>query len=201
MDISIRDYEPRDSEGVVDAYLDSSNSLRKSRGGQHPDEAIDGIINRSREETLHILLYGNHMLVAEVKGSGEIAGFGALGKRWINLFSGSASIKFIYVKERYQGGKAGVKVGSLLMEAMVEKASAMGFRKIFGYSVPEAVGFHGKSGAVFFPSHAVFHPMEKVTLLYYEICLRPSVWNGLRIEPHMTAITGHYVSLRRMLGL
>lgn len=190
MGIIIRDYRPGDGAQVVGVFRDSNEALRKSRGGLHPDAYVDGLLGRSDLDILSDLEFGARMMVAEVRGSGEIAGMGAISNRWIHRLSGSTYSRSQYVRTSYQRGKRGVHVGSMIRKAVLAKAESMGFRKVYGFSTPGAIGFHSRFGARFFPAYnRRIGPLE---VHYYEIELRPSFWNGFRFEPYLCGLMALY---------
>jgi ribosomal protein S18 acetylase RimI-like enzyme len=187
VDLIIRESRPWDESGVLEAYRDSHNALRKSRGGSHPDDAVDEIIGRPDKVLSGKLLKDSIILVAEERVSGEIVGFSSFTYRWVDRLLGSAYLKATYVKERCQRGKAGVSVGRLLVEKRLEMARDKGFRKFYSFSVPESIGFQKKIGMKLYPEHNIptFWDSE---LHYCELELRPSFWNRFTIEPYCAKI-------------
>ena len=186
----IRKYDPKDSRQIVAVYRDSYDGLRASRGGKHPDSVVDKVLSQSDQQILRYLTKNAQIVVAEMDG--EIAGMGAIKINWLHRILGSAYSTGHYVKKKFQKGKSGVNVGSALRKATIEKASQLGCRKIYGYSTMEAVNFHRKFGAEFYPKYDNYLKYPDAMAHYYEIILRPSFWNGIRIEP--------YVSDRSFLG-
>ncbi len=190
MDIQLREYRPGDEKGVIKVFKDANNSRRVSRGKDHPDEEVDRMLNWSDEEIISFMVDGNYLLVVEVEESGEIIGTGGISTGWTNFLLGSTLSRNHFVKEAYQKNKRGISFGKMLREATISKASSLGFRKIFGYSAASAIGFHKKFNAKTYPKYNKKSPICKsVELLYYEIELYPSVWNGLRIEPYIHKIS------------
>ncbi|NYZ74139.1 hypothetical protein H0O00_03275 [Candidatus Micrarchaeota archaeon] len=185
MEIILRDYRIEDRNQAREVVRDANNSLRKSCGGMHPDEAIDHLTRKvqMRDIPRNPRLQPG-MVVAEVKETGEIIGTGAITRSLLDKLLGSAYSTTHYVKQDFQRGKAGVSVGSLLRKETIARAKALGCRKMYGLSTPEAVGFHSKFGARFFPNHDRSYLYPPVRLCYYEMELKPSMWNGLRIEPY-----------------
>lgn len=192
VEIAIRKYEDRDAQGVLAVFRDANDTLRKSRGGAHPDCDVDALLSKSDDELLGIIRHGSVIFVAEVKGTGEIAGMGAITNNLVARTLGSTYSKNHYVKEAYQHGKAGVSLGRPLRDATLAEARRLGFRKMYGYSTPEAAGFHRKFGAVFHPRYNTVM-FGSVVLQYYEIELRKSALNGIHMEPYA-------VMLGRMYG-
>ncbi|MEW6035037.1 MAG: hypothetical protein AB1529_00350 [Candidatus Micrarchaeota archaeon] len=198
MEIVLREYRPEDAPEIVDVFRDACNALRKSRGGAHPDEDIDRFTGKSDAELLEILERGARITVAEVKGTGRLAGIGAITVDRVARLIGSTYSKDHYVREEFQRGKAGVSVGRMLREATLKAARDMGFRKLYGYSTPEATGFHAKFGAIFHPGHDSTY-MGGVRILYYETELRKSRLNAIRIEPYVFKI-GRFISQLKLVA-
>ena len=128
------------------------------------------------------------IVVAEVEETGEMAGFGAISNNWRNKILKSCYSKFHFVKEKFQRGRAGVNVGRMLRKKTISMAASKNYRKIYGYATTEAIGFHKKFGAKFFPEYNHPSNIEGATDNYYEIELRPSFLNGLKIEPNIEKI-------------
>jgi hypothetical protein len=184
MRIIIRDYRPEDASAVVDVFRDSQDTLRESRGGRHPDEAVDRLLDNSDSRLIDMITYRTILLVAQVEETGELAGIGGFTNSWKDNILGSTYSKSLYVKERFQRGKAGVNVGSLITKERLRRAGEMGFRKAYGYCTPESLGFHKKFGAKYYPFHNSTY-LDVVKVHYYEIWLRPHILNYLRIEPFL----------------
>ncbi len=182
MNISIRHYEQRDWKELLSVFRDASDTLRKSRGGTHPDDEIKALSGKADGELLKIILHGSIVFVAEVDGTGKLAGMGAITNHLPSRILNSTFSRNHYVRGAFQRGKAGISVGRLLREATLGEARRRGFRKVCGYSAPESVGFHRKFGAIFYPAHddCLF---GTVRLRYYEIELRKSIFNSIRVEP------------------
>lgn len=196
MEIFVRDYLPADDPQLVEVFRDSHNSLRMSRGGDHPDEVIDEAIRASDEQILHRLKYGKTILVAEVRGTGELAGMGGFASRWRNDLIKSSFGANLYVKESFQRGKAGVSVGTMIRRATLDRLVELGFRKLYGFSTSEAIDFHKRFGANFNPKHN--KEVGGVTVHYYEIELRDSILNRIRFEPYLFELSSFsriYVSV------
>lgn len=158
-------------------------------------------MGRTDRQILSRLEYGDVMVVAELKETGEIIGMDSIANRWKHSLLKSAYNANNYVKEYYQKGRIGVRVGSMLKKATIEKAKALGFRKMYGYSTPEAKGLYKKFGAKFFPSQNAKE--QNIEFHYYEIELRKSFWNNFGIEPYVSEVSQMaklYSSLRKMLG-
>ncbi len=162
---------------------DSFNTLRKSRGGEHPDDELDRWLKRDDQAILNFVIKDAIVIVAEDTETGELAGLGAYTNRLSDRLLGSTYLKGLYVREKYQRGKSGTHVGSMLRDERIKQAKKLGFRKIYSFSVPEATGFHAKAGAKFYPSHDMAYMRGKVRVSYFEIELKKSHLNSLRIEP------------------
>jgi len=195
MEVILRDYRREDKPQVVAVFRDSSESLRQSRGGMHSDEAIDRLLKMKDAELMLLLAAGTKLIVAEVKETGEIIGTGGLSSGPVDRIVGSVYSTTHYVKSNFQRGKAGVGVGSLLRTETLARAAKIGCRKMYGFSNPEAVGFHTKFGARFFPLHDREYLKPPIRLKYYEIVLRPSWWNILRIEPFVFTLNEFVILL------
>jgi hypothetical protein len=198
MEIIVRPY--REGDPIVGIYRDSNNTLRKSRGGLHPDAVVDEAVGRKDADILKELLFGGGMMVAEVKDTGELAGIHAFNDRWINRLLGSAYSRSLYVAGKFQHGKAGVSVGMLLRKAILASARDKGYRKVFGYSTPEAIGFHKKFGAVFFPRYNHKLKGKDMQFHYYEVELRHSKFHGPRLEPYLFDFIGLYLRVIGRIG-
>lgn len=184
MNIIIRDYRPNDEAQIVDVYRDGCNSLRQSRGGLHPETTVDTLLNKP-DKKIGAMLTKSRLSVAEVKETGELAGIGGMTNGLLSRILKSTFSKNHYVKEKFQRGRAGIHVGAMLRQATIDRAKNLGFRKIYGYSTQEATGFHKRFGARFFPKYDSSQDKGLVQHHYYEIELRYSIWNKLRIEPHI----------------
>ncbi|HSB47677.1 MAG TPA: GNAT family N-acetyltransferase [Candidatus Bilamarchaeum sp.] len=182
MDVFVRKYSPPDD--IVGVYRDSLGSLRKSAGGSHPDDYVDRMLSRSDGQLMRALLYANELFVAEAGGA--IAGMGGFAARLKHRILGSVYSANFYVRREFQHGKSGISVGSLLRNATIEHARRLGFRKMYGYSTEEAISFHKKHGAVFYPEHNVKIRGTGITVHYYEISLKSHPLNGIRIEPYFS---------------
>lgn len=183
--IQIRRYRPGDGPGVVAAYRDSLNALRVSAGGVHPDAEIETIQSQPDADLERYLVSGGVLLVAEVAETGEIAGLGGIGTLLVYRLFGVAYSQKLAVKRRFQRGQAGVRVGSLLRQAMIDEARQRGCRKLFGYATREAVRFHASHGMRFRPEYDRVLGHSSVPACYYEYPLRPSLWNRVPIEPRL----------------
>jgi hypothetical protein len=199
VEIFLREYRPEDAPEVVGVFRDAHNALRKSRGGMHPDETIDRFMAKDDRELLDMLMRGARIIVAEAKGTGRLAGMGAITTDPLSRLLGSTYSKDHYVREEFQRGKAGVSVGRVVREATLKLAREMGFRKLYGYSTPEAAGFHRKFGAIFHPGCDSTY-MGGVRILYYETELRKSRLNAVRIEPYVFKCTRFLYQLRLVLA-
>jgi L-amino acid N-acyltransferase YncA len=182
VEIEIREYRGGDAGQVIDVFRDSFNTLRKSRGGNHPDETVDRVVGQPDNATLKMLISGRKLLVARVKGTGEIAGIGAISDTRADRILGSRYSRTHYVREKFQRGRAGVSVGKLLRLATIEEARKLGARKMYGYATIESIGFHKKFGAKFVSMFNSSY-LDGVRSYYYEIELRPSFWNRIPFEP------------------
>lgn len=199
MSIRIRPYEDKDAAGVVEVYRDAYDVLRASRGGRHSDEIVDRIQGLSDGALLDRLLVGYHLVVAENEGDGTLLGIGAVSDRWIDRVLRSARSKNHYVRLGLQRGKGGVGLGTLLREVTLGRARDLGYRKVWGYAQPESKGWHGKFGARFYPRHDTYNPDHSITVHYYEIELRKSFWNSIRIEPCLFRLSKLVPTLRARL--
>jgi len=179
----IRPYQDGDAEGVVEVYRDAYDVLRASRGGHHADSIVDRIQAMSDEALLERLLHGYYLVVAESEDDGALLGIGAVSDRRIDRLLRSARSKSHYVRLGLQRGKGGVGLGTLLREATLGQARKLGYRKVWGYAQPESKGWHGKFGARFYRRHDTYNPEHSMRVYYYEIELRKSLWNSIRIEP------------------
>ena len=186
---TVRDYSPSDKDAIIDVFRDASRSLKKSEGGSHPDGFIDRQLSAPDGEILSNLLYSNELGVAE--SDGKIVGIGGITNRLKNRIIGSTYSCNHYVRKAYQG--AGI--GSMLKKWSIGRAKELGFRKIYGYSTPEAVAFNKKHGAVFFPEFDQKRGGSEVVVHYYEIELKKSFLNGLKLEPYISELS----SVSRML--
>jgi hypothetical protein len=195
MEIIAREYRPADAAGVTSTLRSSFSTLRQSKGGKHPEKDIDNLLRASDKELIDGVQRNTVTLVAVVKGTGEVAGLGSLGRGWFNLLLGNAYSKNLFVKEDFQKGKAGVSVGRVVREATLAKAESLGIRKIYGHSTPEAVRFHEKFNARFFPQHDFVPSYSTVPVKYYEIILRPSPLNNLPIEGYLCRFEKLYPKL------
>ncbi len=110
---------------------------------------------------------------------------GAYNDRLADRLLGSTYLKGLYVREKYQRGKSGIHVGTMLRDERIRRARLRGFRKIYAFSGPEAIRFHEKGGAKFYPSHDMAYMHKKVRVRYFEIVLRKSPLNSLRFEPYL----------------
>lgn len=192
VEIIIRDYRPGDAGQVVSIYRDSFSTLKRSNGGQHPDECVDSIIQKPDEYLLRKITDRGIIVVAQIKGSDEIVGLGAISDTLTSRILGSRYSRSHYVKSDFQKGKSGVNVGSMLRRATIEKAKSLGARKLFGYATNESAGFHRKFGARFLPIYNGSY-LGGVPTNYYEIELRKSLWNHIPLEPlafHLSKIFG-----------
>ena len=183
LQVRIRAYRPADAAQVVDVYRDAYEALRASRGGRHADHLVDRIQGLSDAALLQRLRDGYHLFVAADEATGRLLGIGALSDRPLDRLLNSARSKSHYVRLGLQGGKGGVGLGTLLRNATLGRARELGYRKVWGYAQPESRGWHAKFGALFYPGHDTYNPEHSLTVSYYDIELRPSVWNRIRIEP------------------
>ncbi len=201
VEVIIRDYCPADASKVIEVFRDSYNTLRRSKGGIHPDDEVDKMLKRSDKDILAMLTCDAVLYVAEVRETGEIVGIGAICNGWKHRLLNITYSKGHYVKEKFQRGKAGVNVGSMLRQATIDKAKSMGFRKICGHAHPESKGFHEKFGAKFLPAYDTKLCGNTVELKYYEFELRPSIWNDFGIELYAFRLIRLYYKVRRFLGI
>jgi GNAT superfamily N-acetyltransferase len=205
MSVVLREYKSTDLPEVAQVVRDGFNTLRESRGGQHPDAELDKWLSMGDSKIVAYVLCSAQVFVAYDEDTGEIAGIGAFTDRRIDRILGSAYVKGLYVREKYQRGKGGVKVGSMLKDERIRRARERGLRKVYGFSVPESKGFHEKAGATFYPEHDFHYMNGTVRLGYYEIILRKSPLNPVRIEPylHKAGMKLNYLKwgLRRLLHI
>ena len=192
IEIIIRDYRSEDASKVVEVFRNSYNTLRKSKGGMHRDDQVEGALQKSDKKILARMTHGVTLVVAEEKEAGEIVGTGGISSGLMNRLLSSTYSRNHYVKEAFQRGRAGVSVGSMLRRATLDKARSMGFRKIYGFSTPESKGFHQRFGALFFPAYDMTFSETTVAFNYYEIHLRPSIWNRITIEPYFARLKKLY---------
>ncbi len=183
MKIILREYHSADRRQVADVIRDGFQTLRKSRGGMHPDDRLDAWLSQDDGTITSYVLKDASVVVAEVEGTGEIAGIAAFTDRLGDRILKSTYVKGLYVREKYQRGKGGVRVGSMLRDERMRRIRERGFRKIYGFSVPESRAFHEKSGARFYPSNDIRYMGGSVRLGYYELILRRSPLNAIQIEP------------------
>lgn len=183
MSVRIRPYETEDAAGVVEVYRDAYDVLRASRGGRHADEIVDRVQAMSDDALLDRLLVGYHLVVAENEEDGALLGIGAVSDRGIDRVLRSARSKSHYVRLGLQRGKGGVGLGTLLREVTLGRARELGYRKVWGYAQLESKAWHGKFGARFYPRHDTYNPEHSMRVHYYEIELKKSFWNSVRIEP------------------
>lgn len=183
-EIIIRKAESGDLPHLPAIFRDANETLRRSRGGLTPDGDIDRLNSIDDASLKRMFLRDSIIFVAAVRGTNELAGMGALTDNLLSRMLGSTYSRNHYVRASFQGGKAGVSVGRLLREATIAEAKRLGYRKMYGFSTPDSAGFHLKFGAVFHPAHdACF--AGTATLRYYEIEIRKSALNWVRIEPYM----------------
>jgi L-amino acid N-acyltransferase YncA len=202
MEIIIRKAEKEDMPQLPSIFRDANETLRKSRGGLTPDEDVDHLNSMDDESLKRMFRRSSIIFVAEVRETGMLAGMGALTDNTLSRMLGSTYSRNHYVRASFQGGKAGVSVGRLLREATISEARRLGFRKMYGFSTPDSAGFHSKFGAVFYPRHDARFA-GKANLRYYEIELRKSILNGVRIEPYvhlLGRLYGQALSLILMRG-
>ena len=185
MNLRIRPFESRDASGVVAVYRDAYDVLRASRGGRHADDVVDRIQAKSDEALLDQLLVGYYLVVAENQDDAALVGIGAISDRRIDRLLKSARSKSHYVRRGLQQGKGGLGLGTMLREVTLGRARELGYRKVWGYSQPESMGWHRKFGARFYPRHDTYNPDHAMLVRYYEIELRKSLWNCIRIEPSL----------------
>lgn len=192
IEINVRDYRSEDASRVVEVFRDAYNTLRKSKGGMHRDDQVEQALHTSDKNILARMTYEVMLVVAEVKETGEIVGTGGISFGLMSRLLNSTYSRNHYVKEVFQRGRAGVSVGSMLRRATIDKARSMGFRKIYGFSTPESKGFHQRFGAVFFPAYDMTFSESTVGFNYYEIHLRPCIWNRIIIEPYVARLKKLY---------
>lgn len=205
MSVVLREYQSSDLKQAAQVIRDGFNTLRVSRGGQHPDAELDKWLSQGDAQIVGYVHRSAKLFVAYDEETGEIAGIGAFTDRLIDRILGSAYVKGLYVREKYQRGKGGVKVGSLLRDERIRRIKERGYRKIYAFSVPESRGFHEKAGAKFYPQHDFYYMNGKVRLGYFEIILRKSPLNAVRMEPflHKAGMKLNYLKwgLRRLFRI
>ncbi|MFH0884628.1 MAG: hypothetical protein V1861_02880 [Candidatus Micrarchaeota archaeon] len=199
VEILIRRYRQKDGPQVVGIFRNATNTLRKSRGGSYPDEEIDRLLARGDGKLLEMLLHGSIVFVAEVKGTREIVGTGALTDNIVARILNSTYSRNHYVREAFQHGKAGISVGRQLREATLNEAKRLGFRKMYGFSTYDAVGYHRKFGAVFYPEHNA-RLFGSMVVQYYEIELRKNPINRFHIEPYAHLMGRIYGSILKLIS-
>ncbi len=195
----VRDYRAEDARAVVEVFRDSYNTLRASKGGMHPDEEVEEMLRKPDGKILARLTRNCVLLVAEVRGTGEVAGVGGIRDGWEHRILRSTVCMNLYVKERFQRGKAGVSVGAMLRRATIERAKSMGYRKACGYAYPEAKGYEARFGVAFFPAYNTRDWNSAVTLHYHEFELRPNVWNRIRMEAYMGKLVHLWLNAWRLV--
>ena len=200
MSLRIRPYESRDAEGVVEVYRDAYDALRASRGGRHADDVVDRIQAMSDEVLLERILAGYYLLVAESEAEARLVGIGAISERPLDRLLQSARSKSHYVRAGLQRGSGGVGLGTLLRQGTLGRARKLGYRKVWGYSQPESKGWHEKFGARFYPRHNTYNTEHSMIVHYYEIELRESPWNAVRIEPCLFRLSKLLPTLWARLG-
>ena len=196
MQIDIRPYQEGDREAVVDVYRDGYEALRVGRGGDHEEHLVDRVQSLSNEALACRILDGYFVVVAEESDSGELLGIGAVSDLRLDRLLRSARSKTHYVRRNLQGGKGGVGIGSRLRRASLGRARSMGHRKVWGYALSESRRWHAKFGATFHPFHNTYNPEHSGIVHYYEIILRPSGWNRLRIEPWLFRLSKLWPTLK-----
>lgn len=197
MAIRVRPYEDRDAEQVVDVYRDAYEVLRASKGGRHPDRVVEAVQGISNEALLERVVAGHALFVAEEVETDRLLGIGAVSIRPLDRWLRSGRSKSHYVRASAQGGEAGVGVGSLLRTETLAHAKRLGYRKVWGYAQPESRRWHERFGAHFYGRHDTFSPEHSVVVHYYEIILRDSLWNRMRIEPRIYRVSKSLRSLSR----
>jgi hypothetical protein len=183
MRVAVREYASQDASHIVEVFRDSYNTLRKSRGGAHPDEAVNRIGALPDKTIQSLLTDGTILFVAEVAETGEIVGLASFTYRLANRIFKSAQGNNLYVKEKFQRGKAGSSIGTMLIKAQSKKLAFLGFRKLYFYASPESVNFQKKMGAKFYSVHDHFFSCDNLTYKYCEVELRPNIMNNIRFEP------------------
>jgi len=185
MEILIRDYEPGDDNQIVEIYREFFGT---SDNGMTDEAIVDKFIGR-----------GGLLLVAQVKDSNEVAGICGFSNHWLYRIIGSTSNRGIFVRKKFQRGKGGVNVGTLLSKARDERCLGLGYRKSFGYAVADSLGFHKRFNKRFYSEHNYVN--EKGTLLHYcEAELRPSILNGARVEPYIYTLVRFYIKMLKQAG-
>jgi len=190
IEIILRDYGPEDFSQVISVFKDSCQTLKKSNGGTHPDDAVDHLLKGTDMQILGRITGGAKLIVAEVKETGQIVGTGGVKRGKFDRLFGVACSVAHYVRSDFQKGKAGVSVGSLLRRESLARAAAAGCRKMYGFSTADAIGFHKKFGARFLPRYDRPYINGIVPSHYYEMELRPSIWNRLEPMPILFAFEG-----------
>ncbi len=186
-DVEIRDFLPEDGPRAAAVFRDAYSTLKRSRGGQHSDKSVDALLQKPDAEVVRSLTRGGVLLVARVRGSGEIIGMHGFTSGLIDRILGSSYARNQYVREAYQKGKAGISVGRMLSVAAQERARKMGFRKWYGLSIPESVEYHKRYGWKHYPRHDTVSLDSGMRVHYIELELRKSALNGIRIEPYLLA--------------
>jgi len=177
MNVRIREYGPKDAQAVISIFREIHEAYKKSKGGYFPDGEIDAVLAWSDEKILSYTLGNSSVFVAEVQETKEVVGMAGIltGKSTSLLKSVRGRLHF--VKKTHQGKG----IGRMLRENTLSEAKSLGFIKLFGYCNDNAVDFHKKFGAKFYPACNKNSPVcPSVKLNYYEIVLRPSLWNRFR---------------------
>jgi hypothetical protein len=196
-ELLVRDYRDSDAKAVVEIFRDASGTLRKSRGGMHRDDEIDTVLALPDDQLIARLTDRSHLLVAEIPETGELVGMGAIRAGGVHRLIGSAFSLNHYVPERLQKGRGGMNVGSVLRKETIARAKELGYRKLFGYAVPESEGFHAKFGADFLPKYNIRDRHNGIEYKYYEFELRRSALNAIRLECYAARFVKLYRDLKR----
>jgi hypothetical protein len=91
-----------------------------------------------------------------------------------------------------------MNVGSMLRKATIVRAKDLGYRKLFGYAVPESHGFHARFGATFFPKRNIRDWRSRIEYKYYEFELRKSLLNAIPFECYAARLVKLYRNLKRI---
>ncbi|MFH0737747.1 MAG: GNAT family N-acetyltransferase [Candidatus Micrarchaeota archaeon] len=192
--IALRQADADDATHLLDVFRDGIQSLKESNGGKHPDAEIESWKKKPDKDLLSHICDGSFVLVAQ-DGRGAVVGMGAITIDIVAGLTGSSYSHAFFVRRSHQGQG----VGRLLRDGCIAEARRRGYRKMYGYTYPESIGFHKRFGAVFYPEFDTGEGKRGDMVHYYEIPLRPSIFNGMMIEPYMQPAAWVWVSVKRWM--